>query len=224
MAQQQLNMQTQQQQLQSQPGLIQQPQLQPGLVQQSQPQPGFIQQSQPQPVLVQQPQQQQTFVQQPQPMALPQPMDMGQTGQQFEQHLVEQGSVTLMPDRVNVQITNHDSYRFQLTLQDMDQIAKAFDESCRMLMTWARDKEVRTKKDVQNDLKTYDIRDISSTEKVRLVVRKINKRIYMSCGIYTKESGNSYYSWANTRNLRLDYFNDDLLSVVKEMKLEATGL
>lgn len=214
MAQQQLNMQMQQPQQQPQ-----QP-LQPIYSQQhNQPQ----QSAQPQ-----QQQQQSTIAQQSQPMVtmpLPLPMELGQTaGQQFEQHLVEQGSMQLMPDRVTVEITNHDSYRFQLTLQDVDKIAKAFDESCRMLMTWARDKEHLTKKDVQNDIKSYDIRDISSTEKVRLVVRKQSKRLYMSCGIYVKESGNTYYSWSNARNLRLDYFNDDLLSVVRDMKLEATGL
>ena len=130
-------------------------------------------------------------------------------------HYLERASLVLQEDRKTVTITNHSGFTFDITLSMLEQVAQAYEEACRNLCSLAQ--SAKSQDTMNDDVKAYDICFVSSNERLRLVVRKNNKRIYISCGIY-EESPKGQFLWNGKKNFRLDYFSDDLSAVVREMK------
>ena len=137
------------------------------------------------------------------------------TSPQRESHFLEQASVVLKEDGKTVTITNHSGFCFDITLRMFEQISEAYEEACRNLCSLGQ--SAKSQDTMNDDLKAYDICSVSYNEKLRLVVRKNNKRIYISCGIY-EESPRGQFLWNAKKNFRLDYFSDDLSAVVRDMK------
>ena len=128
---------------------------------------------------------------------------------------LERASIVLQSDKKTVTITNHSGYSFDVTLSMLEQIGKAYDEACRDLCSLAQ--STKSQDTVNDDIKAFDICSVSTVERLRLVIRKHSKRIYVSCGIY-EESPKGQFVWNAKKNFRLDYFSDDLSAIVRDMK------
>ena len=132
----------------------------------------------------------------------------------MSQYHLEQATVTLKPGN-QIEITNHAGYKFDLSFSMFENIAEAFNDVCSNIASLA--KSVRSQDTVVDDIKAYNLGSIGANERLRLVVRKLNRRIYVSCGIY-EEQPNGTYRWSVKKSFRLDYFADDLDHVLAQMK------
>lgn len=128
---------------------------------------------------------------------------------------LQQATFDWNSDLLSVTVTNHLQHKFNLTLPQLQKVASAFDDLCNELSAIA--KAYRHQESVKEDLKSIDVAHLTSYSCLRLVVRKLSRKIYISCGIYEILRSGRYFYNPET-NFRLDFFSDDLTEVCQELE------
>ena len=121
---------------------------------------------------------------------------------------------TLTYDEKNdqVEVCNHDQKSFFIKLDMMAEAARHFDDLCRSLPFITR--RYSSSETVLEDIYTIGIGLVTDYSELRLVVRKKNKMVYVSCGVYERSRYNDRYYYVRDQTFRLDFFSDDLTAVV----------
>ena len=126
-----------------------------------------------------------------------------------------QAKFTSLP-RGLVRITNHDDHSFNVSLDQLDAMGRAFEQAVSDMPSLV--KAYRMRESCLDDLAAFDLGSYDNFHTLRLVVRKLNKRIYISCGVYEDSQSPGLYKYDAKRNIRLEYFHDDLAGLAKSMR------
>ena len=129
----------------------------------------------------------------------------------------DQASFAYDPLSGNVVITNHDNYTFTLGMETLKKLAVAYNDLVREIGPIAI--QYRDQETVNDSLRTQDVGMVNSYESLRVVLRKLNKRLYLSWGLYERlRSGNYVYN--KEKIVRMDFVNDDLEAVIHGLLVE----
>ena len=105
-----------------------------------------------------------------------------------------------------IKVTNHQDNEFHLTLDQLKGLNQAF-QSLRAQL-WDLADQVQDEEDtMRKEVKAIDVCTVdTSIQWLRVVVRKSNKRLYISAGLYQKTK--LMYIWVPELTLRLDVFDN----------------
>ena len=109
-------------------------------------------------------------------------------------------------DSTLIKVTNHQDNEFHLTLDQLKGLNQAF-QSLRAQL-WDLADQVQDEEDtMRKEVKAIDVCTVdTSIQWLRVVVRKSNKRLYISAGLYQKTK--LMYIWVPELTLRLDVFDN----------------
>ena len=105
-----------------------------------------------------------------------------------------------------IKVTNHQDNEFHLTLDQLKGLNQAF-QSLRAQL-WDLADQVQDEEDtMRKEVKAIDVCTVdTSIQWLRVVVRKSNKRLYLSAGLYQKTR--LMYIWVRELTMRLDLFDN----------------
>ena len=114
-----------------------------------------------------------------------------------------------------IKVTNHQDNEFHLTLDQLKGLNQAF-QSLRAQL-WDLADQVQDEEDtMRKEVKAIDVCTVdTSIQWLRVVVRKSNKRLYISAGLYQKTK--LMYIWVPELTLRLDVF-DNLTKAIQHFE------
>lgn len=123
-----------------------------------------------------------------------------------------QATLTYDEKTDEVEVCNHDQKKFNIKLDMLAETARHFDELCGSLPFITR--RYASSETVLEDIYTMRSGLVTDFSELRLVVRKKNKMVYVSCGVYEMSRYNDRYYYVRDQTFRLDFFSDDLTAVV----------
>ena len=114
-----------------------------------------------------------------------------------------------------IKVTNHQDNEFHLTLDQLKGLNQAF-QSLRAQL-WDLADQVQDEEDtMRKEVKAIDVCTVdTSIQWLRVVVRKSNKRLYISAGLYQKTK--LMYIWVPELAMRLDVF-DNLTKAIQHLE------
>jgi len=134
--------------------------------------------------------------------------------EQFSKSLA-QAKFTRLPNNL-IQVNNHDNHMFIISVEQLDAMARAFDQAVNDLPFLI--KSNRSKETCMDDLTAFDLGPYDNYHTFRLVVRKLNRNIYCSCGIYEDMRTPGAYYYDAKRSIRLQLAHDDVTAIAKAMR------
>ena len=126
---------------------------------------------------------------------------------------LSQATLTFDEKTNEVEITNHEQRSFRIDLDMMVTLGRQFDELCRSLPFITR--RFHSRETVNEDIHAVSIGALTEHTELRLVARKKNRMVYLSCGVYEKSRFNNQYFYCKDMTFRIDYFSDDINGVVE---------
>lgn len=116
-----------------------------------------------------------------------------------------------------IKVTNHEENEFHLTLDQLKGLNRAF-QSLRAEL-WDLADQVQDEEDtMRKEVKAIDVCTVdTSIQWLRVVVRKNNKRLYISAGLYQKTK--LMYIWVRELTMRLDIF-DNLTKAIQHFEAD----